>query len=80
MEFGSAPEKGEGLPFEEPSLLEELVIHCANVLQPDIAHGWRRDFHSGDIAFDMEKADFIALQAKSDSIAQAHGGANVEGI
>lgn len=37
MDIGPAPETGEGLP------LEELVIRCANMLQPDIAHGWRKN-------------------------------------
>ncbi|KAL0953237.1 hypothetical protein HGRIS_004490 [Hohenbuehelia grisea] len=40
----------------------------------------KRDSRSGDIAFDKEKANSAALQAKLDSIAKEHGDAYIEGI
>jgi fatty acid synthase subunit alpha len=39
-----------------------------------------RDSRAGELAFDQEKANSIALQAKLDSITRKHGDAYVEGI
>lgn len=40
----------------------------------------KRDSRAGDIAFDKEKANSAALQAKLDSIAKEHGDTYIEGI
>ena len=40
----------------------------------------KRDSRSGDIAFDKEKANSAALQAKLDSIANEHGDTYIDGI
>ncbi len=34
----------------------------------------KRDSRAGEIAFDIEKANFLALQTRLDSIAKEHGG------
>ena len=39
-----------------------------------------RDSRAGELAFDQEKANSIALQAKLDSITREHGDAYIEGI
>ena len=40
----------------------------------------KRDSRSGEIAFDKEKANSLALQAKLDSIAREHGDLYIDGI
>lgn len=40
----------------------------------------KRDSRSGEIAFDAEKANSAALQAKLDSIAKEHGDLYIDGI
>lgn len=40
----------------------------------------KRGSRSNEIAFDAEKANLAALQAKADSIAKEHGDLYIEGI
>ncbi|KAE9384550.1 hypothetical protein BT96DRAFT_1007959 [Gymnopus androsaceus JB14] len=53
--------------------LELQVVEVAAEQERFTMHYFKRDSCSGEIAFDAEKANSAALQAKLDSIAKEHG-------